>query len=389
MADRKTVSRRTLLQMPEMHSIKESLSQSARMAGRQWGGLGAMLPIRAIPLQGYFAKTDHSMDNMQLNPNLPRIMHERFGVHIGDYSKTPNVRETVNIPSTLVALKIADIVIEGAEPYSQWKEYNRVVDMPSPLFNVPKDKYTDWIGQDTIDRFKSDGGNPVDMGGQEKSIVFNCQGNNNYYRAAVTIRRNDIRDNKFLSVEQNLKNAGAVWYYGVGQKIITTLINNTTTYTGTKASLQLSSTVHPFLEALSNAIRQQMQSIQRNRADTIFINGGDAWKTIATATIVSGGGGGYYPFLDNSMLAPNDEDVVNNSGMAKALGLKRAWETPQISAGTVMIIKKDVAQVVGLYQDLEIEEFDMTVAGITNSALSMRFDIQQGWEQGGYKITSY
>ena len=376
--------------MDEMQPIRQSLQESYMMSGGSWGKTGWLTPIRAIPFDRYFEKKDESMENMKLNPNLPRIMHEKFGLHIGDYTKRPGIQESVNIPSTLIALKIADMVVEGAEPYSQWKEYNRVVDMPTPFFNVPKDKYTDWIGNDTINRFKSNSGSPLDMGGQEKAIVFNCQGDNNYYRSSLSIKRNDIRQNKFLAVEQNLKNAGAVWYYGVGQLIITTLINNTTTYTGTRASLQLSTSVHSYLEALSNAIRNQMLATQRNRADTLFINGGDAWKTIATATIVpGGGGGGYYPFLDNTMLAPGDEDVVNNSGMAKALGLKRAWETPQISSGTVMIIKKDVAQLVGLWQDLEIEDFDMTVAGITQSALSMQFDIQQGWEQGGYKITSY
>ena len=54
-----------------------------------------------------------------------------------------------------------------------------------------------------------------------------------------------------------------------------------------------------------------------------------------------------------------------------------------------MITKRDVAQVVGLREDLTIENYDMTVGGIYDSDLVMRFDVQKADENGAYKITSY
>ena len=343
-----------------------------------------------MPFQALFAyKEKGALEDEKLNPNLPAILHSEYGIHIGDYSKTPGLQETVSIPSTLVALKIADMVIEGAEPYSQWKEYIRVVDMPTPLFNVPIDKYTDWLGHNDFLKFRATDAEPVDMGGTTTPVQLNCEDNNGYYRAKVGVRRNDIRDNKFLAVEQNLKNAGAAWYFALGKFIIDTAYLTSPTNTDTLANLDLATPVHSELEGLVNVIRNKFPGTQLNRADTIFMHPADAYQTIVKATAVSGGGGGYYPFLTNTMLAPNDEDVINNSGMARALGLKRAWETPQVTENSVIILKRDIAAVLGLFQDLEIENFDMTVSGLTNSALSMRLDIKKAHANGAFVITAY
>lgn len=368
--------------MDENASLKEALMFANNQRMANGGKYNPTLPLRLLPFQAFFDKTDkHPMQNDAINRDLPRILHERFGVHVGDYSKN---QETVQIPSNLVNLKIADMVIEGAEPYSQWKEYVRVVDMPTPLFNVPTDKYSDWLGFDNFDRFKAVDGEPVDMGGKSTAVALNCENDNGYYRAKLGVKRNDIRDNKFLAVEQNLKNAGAVWYYGLGKKIIDTYIANAVN-TDTRANLDLATPIHSQLEALVNVIRNKFPGTLLNRADTAFFHPTNAYETVVTST----GASGIYPFLDNRMLAPQDQDVINNSGMSKALGLKRTWETPQATDNTVVIVKRDISHVFGLYQDLEIEDFDMTVSGITDSALSMRFDNQKAHDEGLYTITAF
>jgi len=381
----KTVSRQMIFHSEEFEPMREALLNANQMrmqAGMPgWNPLG---PIRLLPFQALFKyKEKGALEDEIMNPDLARIMHEKFNVHIGDYSKS-NMQETVSIPSTLVALKVADMVIEGAEPYSQWKEYARVVPMPTPFFNVPKDKYTDWLGYNDITQFRATDADPKDMGGQAQSVALNCEDNNGYYRAKVGIRRNDIRDNKFLAVEQNLKNAGAAWYFALGKFILDQYVTDATN-TGTMASLKLATSIHAELEALVNVIRKQFPGTQLNRADTMFMHPTDAYGTVVKST----GAGGIYPFLDNRMLAPNDEDVINNSGMAKALGLKRVFETPQATAGKVIVVKRDIGEVFGLYQDLEIENFDMRVSGLTDAALSMRFDMKLAHTNGIYVITSY
>ena len=381
MSKQQTVSRGKIFSSPEFESMKKSLLHTNEKRGSQWNW-NPLAPIRGMPFNAFFKyKEEGSLKEGVINPDLPRLFHEEFGVKIGEYAQ--GYQEAVSIPANLVQLKIADMVLEGAEPYSQWKEQIRVVDMPTPKFNVPIDKYTDWVGNENFELYRAGEGGPIDMGGMTRAVELDTEDDNGYYRAKIGIRRNDIRDNKFLAVEQNLKNSGAAWYYALGKKILEFYVANATN-TATRAALDLPTPIHSQLEALSNVIRNQFPGQQRNRADSMFMNPVDAWQTIATST----GASGIYPFLDNRMLAPNDEDVINNSEMAKALGLKRAFETPQMPAGSVLIIKKDIAAVFGLHQDLEIEDFDMDVAGLTESALSMRFDIKPAHDSGSYVITS-
>jgi hypothetical protein len=300
------------------------------------------------------------------------------------------VKETVAIPNTLSILKIADEIIEGAEPYSDWKQYSRLVEMDAPKVNVPKTRYTDMVGGSpatlTMDVYAEAGGKPPIIGGKMEPISLDCSGTNNSFRGTIRVERNDVKDNNFLAVEQPLKNAGNLFYYLAGVRVINRLVTDTTTNTGTKASLQLGSTVHSELEALMNVIRSKFRGTQRNTADTMFINPVDAFNT----AVKSSGASGSWPFLDKRILREdNDKDVVNNSGLAAALGLKNVWETPQITAGTVMITKRDVAQVVGLREDLTIENYDMTVGGLYDSDLVIRFDVKEADENGAFRITSF
>ena len=81
---------------------------------------------------------------------------------------------------------------------------------------------------------------------------------------------------------------------------------------------------------------------------------------------------------------------MNNSGLAAALGLRNVWETPQITAGTVLITKRDIAEVVGLREDLTIENFDLSVGGLYESDLLIRIDMKEAHaDVGAFNITSF
>jgi len=70
--------------------------------------------------------------------------------------------------------------------------------------------------------------------------------------------------------------------------------------------------------------------------------------------------------------------------------LRAVWETPQIDAGTVLVTKRDIAEVVGLREDLTIENFDLSVGGLYESDLVIRIDAQEAHSDvGAFKITSY
>jgi len=389
-------TRASLLALPEMAHIKEALQLSAQARGNP---SDIMKPIRETPFHVFFAKGEHSLQNETQNPSLPELWFGQFGMRIGDYARTnpyiggQQLRETVSIPNTLSALKIFDEVIEGAEPWSDWKQYSKIVDMTTPKVTVPITKYTDTVGgsssdQKSIDIYKEAGGTPPPIGGKVTPVELDCSGTNNSFRGTLAVNRNDVKDNNFLAVEQSLKNGGNEFYFMTGKRIIDDLLTTTVGTDNTASKADLDTPTNPSnseFEALVEVIRGRFPGVLRNRADTMFIHPQDAALAVKNA-----GTNGFYPFVSRFITGPTDTtDVINNSGLAQALGLRNVWETPQIPRKTVLVTKRDVAQVVGLREDLTIENFDLSVGGLYESDLVIRFDVKQAHLEGAFKITAF
>ncbi len=374
-------NRSSILALPEMAHIREALMLGAEASQANGRGFDIFKPIRETPLGVFFDRhSANGFEDGKLNPNLDKVWFSQYGIRIGDMATTnPTIggqalRETVSIPNTLSALKIADEILEGAEPWSDWKQYFRLIDMDTPKVNVPITKYTDTVGgsvddQKGIEIYKEAGGTPPAIGGKVTTVELDTSGTNNSYRGTLSVNRNDVKDNNFLAVEQSLKNAGNEFYYMVGEKLIRTLLADSNVPTDTKANLAISTPIQAEFEALINVIRGIFPGTQRNRADTMFIHPTDAMESVRNA-----GTNGEWPFLSRFIVGPTDNtDVINNSGLAAALGLRNVWETPQIEQGKVLIVKRDIAQVVGLREDLTIENFDLSVGGLYESDLLIRF----------------
>jgi len=391
-------NRQSILQLKEMAHVQEALIASAEAQQRMGKPFDIFRPIRETPLAVFFDRTNpHGFEEGKLNPNLPAIWKHRYGIRIGDEARGnmriggKELQETVSVPNSLSALKIADEILEGAEPWSDWKQYARLIDMDAPKVNVPLTKYTDVVGGDPANQkgleiYKEAGGTPPAIGGKVTTVSLDTSGTNNSFRGTIAVNRNDVKDNNFLTVEQSLKNAGNEFYFMVGKKIIDVLVDSTVVPSATKASLANTTPVQEELEALVEVIRSRFPGVQRNRADTMFMNPSDAALTVKTAST-----GGFYPFFNRFELGPTDDtDVINNSGLAQSLGLRAVWETPQISAGTVLITKRDIAEVVGLREDLTIENFDLQPGGLYESDLVIRIDAQEAHSDvGAFKITDY
>jgi len=392
-------NRQSILQLKEMAHVQEALLASAEAQQRAGQPFDIFRPIRETPLSVFFDTTSPTgFEEGKINPNIPAIWKSRYGIRIGDEAcgnmriGGRDLKETVSVPNTLSALKIADEILEGAEPWSDWKQYARLIDMDTPKVNVPLTKYTDTVGGSIADQkgleiYKEAGGVPPPIGGKVTTVELDTSGTNNSFRGTISVNRNDVKDNNFLSVEQSLKNAGNEFYFMIGKKIIDVLaVTSTVVPTDTKANLANDTPDQAELEALVEVIRSRFPGQQRNRADTMFMNPADAALTVKTAST-----GGFYPFFNRFELGPTDDtDVINNSGLAQSLGLRAVWETPQIEVGTVLITKRDIAEVVGLREDLTIENFDLSVGGLYQSDLVVRIDVQEAHSDvGAFKITGY
>ena len=244
-------NRQSILQLKEMAHVQEALIASAEAQQRAGKPFDIFRPIRETPLSVFFDRSNpNGFEEGKLNPNLPTIWKHRYGIRIGDEARGnmriggKELRETVSIPNTLSALKIADEILEGAEPWSDWKQYARLIDMDAPKVNVPLTKYTDTVGGDPnsqkgLDIYTEAGGTPPAIGGKVTTVELDTSGTNNSFRGTISVNRNDVKDNNFLSVEQSLKNAGNEFYFMVGKKIIDVLVNSTAVPTATKAQTEI------------------------------------------------------------------------------------------------------------------------------------------------------
>ena len=388
------LNRNAILGMKEFAHIREALQLHSQATGDD-----IFRPIRETPLSVFFSKDEHSLENERPNPNLPTIWKYRYGIRIGDEASSnprnggQRLRETVSVPNSLSALKIADEILEGAEPYSDWKQYSKVIDMNTPKVNVPITKYTDTVGgaiddQKNILIYAEGGtGTPPPIGGKVETVELDTSGTNNSYRGTLAVERNDVKDNNFLAVEQSLKNAGNEFYYMVGEDLITAQVNAVSaSNTADASTLDSATPSNTQLEALIQVIRGEFPGSNRNRADTMFINPLDA-----ALAVKNGGTDGEYAFISRFLLGPTDAaDVVNNSGLAIALGLRNVWETPQMPQNSVLITKRDINQVVGIREDLTIENFDLKVGGLYESDLVIRYDKKAAHaDVGSFLITKF
>jgi len=389
------VNRQSLLAMPEMAHIKEALQLGARARGNPQD---IWRPIRETPLALFYAKGEGSFHNETPNPNLENIWFGEYGIRVGDFARTnpkiggQQLKETVSIPNTLSALKIFDEVIEGAEPWSDWKQYAKLINMDTPKVNVPITKYTDTVGGDPANQknitiYKEASGAPPAIGGKSTPVELDTSGTNNSFRGTLSVQRNDVKDNNFLAVEQSLKNGGNEFYFMTGKRIIDDMVAAVPAANqDTKANLDSATPSNAEFEAMVEVIRGRFPGVQRNRADTMFINPSDAAKAVKNA-----GANGEYVFVNRFMVGPTDtSDVVNNSGLAQALGLRNVWETPQIAPGSVLITKRDINHLIGLREDLTIENFDLSVGGLYESDLVIRFDSKSAHnDTGSFLITAF
>ena len=120
--------------------------------------------------------------------------------------------------------------------------------MDTPKVNVPITKYTDTVGglptdQKGIEIYSEAGGTPPPIGGKIETVELDTSGTNNSYRGTLSVNRNDVKDNNFLSVEQSLKNAGNELYFMVGEKIIRDLRTDSDVPTATSAATPAASHV--------------------------------------------------------------------------------------------------------------------------------------------------
>lgn len=291
----------------------------------------------------------------------------------------PQIKETLSITPSLAQLKISDLVAEGAEPFSFWKEVWRIETMSEPKLTLPKSTSADIISDLALLK-GADGTKPQALGGDMDNVDFDTSGNKGYFRGATSIQRNWLKDNNFRALEIHLKEIGEALAYGMGKFIADTHITDAG-ITDTRANIDGAS--GKATEALANVIEDKLPTT-RFTPDTMIMHPTDA----VYAKVEQWGTAGPIPLMSATYL-DRDGRNITEPGIAALLGLKKVWRTPWMTSATVLIFAKEKAEAVGLRQDIEFEDFGDTLMGLVGSVISTRFDVKEIFDAATYKITAF
>jgi len=320
--------------------------------------------IRNIPLRGLVK----DMETEELRKEIPGLR-----------ALYPQIKETLNITTALAQVKVADVILEGAEAYGYWKQCWRIETMDEPKLNLPASSSSDLMPSFADLKF-TDGGNKKIEGGQVTAISFDCSDDNGYYAVAAQVKRNWIKDNNFRALEVHLKQLGEAWYWNVGQFQFTKHAAALTgAQTDTLNNLKGSSGTR--LQAFINVVESKIPT-NRYMPDTIIMNPTDAYNT----KVEQWGTAGPIPLLSAQYL-DRAGDNISRPGIAALIGVKNLFVTPWATQGTALVFNSQKNFIIGLRQDLEFEDWNDTLKGLVGASTSMRFDQQAGFTKSGFKIT--
>jgi hypothetical protein len=255
--------------------------------------------------------------------------------------------EIVNVDAALVQQKVLADVLHGAEHNKQWKDWIRYWPMDVPVEVVPT------ITEDDFMVFHGTAGSKKRYaGGKFGSVKVDCSEDRGLHTLVLGIKKTWIQDNNWNAVQEATTVAGAAMYKHVATDVCTKLASDAG---GTET----------FDTDLYKTI---VKGIGTNRAagfnpDKILMN-----PTEETALMVLD------KFLDINMLGRvgrlAEQGVIGNFyGTIPAFSTSVCGNNPLIFTG-----KK--AEVLGLRQDIQIEEYNDPIQGLEGAVLTMRYVIE-------------
>ncbi|GEM_PF-2115902 len=322
--------------------------------------------LRSVPLS-------HMVKNLETGelrheiPNLQSIF--------------PQIKETLNITTSLAQLKVSDRVLEGAEQADFWKQIWHVEPMDQPKLSLPKEDGDDLAGN-LEDFAGTDNTNTKDIGGKMTSTDFDTSDDKGYYRFKTGIKRNWLTDNNFRALERHLQIVGSRAAHLIGKYIFTGHAAAVTGgQTDTRANLDGSSATR--LEALLNVIESKLPT-DGYSATRILMHPTDMFQM----KVEQWGTGGPIPLVSGAYYDA-DRRNISEPGLAQILNVEGVYRSRWVTSGTVLIWNAEKGYQVGLRQDIEFEDFGEKLLGLVGSLVSTRFDRQNGHTKANWKITAF
>lgn len=254
--------------------------------------------------------------------------------------------EVVNVAAALVQQKVLADVLHGAEHNKQWKDWINFAPMESSKETVPTITEDDFlVVKGTV------GSQKRYAGGKFGSVSLDCSEDKGLYTLLLGIKKTWIKDNMWNAVQEAITVAGAAMYKSVATNVCTELAADA--YATEAFATDLYKTI--------------VNAISSNRTlafnpDIVLLNPAQEGALM-----------GLDKFLDINMLGRVGK-LAEQGVIGNFYGSIPCYSTSVCGANPLVFTQKK-GEVVGLRQDVQVEEYDDPIQGLEGAVLTMRYDI--------------
>jgi hypothetical protein len=269
------------------------------------------------------------------------------------------MREVLSVGAALIQQKVLADVLHGAEHNKAWKDWAKIAEMDEPKDQIPTITEEDFI---VVEGTMGSKGRY--MGGKFGSVALDCSEDKGLHKIVLGIKKTWIKDSKWNSVQEATTVAGAAMYKHVATDLAAKLlasIGNTQTF-----DTDLYKTI-----ALGIAAQRKLGF----NADAILANPDQEGTLMVMDKFIS-----IEQLGRVGRLA--EEGVIGNF-----YGTIPVYSTAVCGANP-LVYTRAKGVVVGLRQDIQLEDYDDPIQGLEGAVMTMRFDLAAGFTSAIRKINT-
>lgn len=275
--------------------------------------------------------------------------------------------ESTGVSPSLIQQKVMDVAIEGAEFIDLYSKAARVIRMTSNKFEVPVFSYTDFkpIGKGVT------GAKAQESGGHIDTIELDCSNKKGLYRVKIALDKTWIRDAQWNMLEDAIRAAG----YQMQDAIMAAIVAE---YEGDVDS-NMTDTVANWGNSHYKSLMKAISLVQAEQMypDIVLINPTEVYDLGIEDYFI------HAQYTTSGMKAAPTRGLfgyIYNNNIPIYVHYK-------VTSGKMTVADSQKAVVLGIRQELTIENFNDIINGEEGAVLTMQFDVKSGKDASKLKPT--
>jgi hypothetical protein len=301
-------------------------------------------------------------DLLYSNPVKEFEMTKRLGIRDASLEQIVKHCETVGTDDTLIASKVIDTVVRGAEEDENlWKKCANVTMMTTEIQRVPVITADDFALKPWIE-----GTRPRSSGGSFWATKLDCSQSAGLYATDIGFTKNDLRAGGIAKLEEALFCAGQAVGRLILQKINAKLLaDKDAAMTDTLANWG-----NDHYKALAKM--ESLIAAQGMTPDVVLVNPTESYD-IAVLD--------YFIRDDYSKVAGTfPRDIHSIGSLYGRIPINRHRD---ITTQSMIMLSSKKSIAIGLYRDITIDNYDDVREGLEGAIVSIQLDVKSGKDAEG------